>query len=90
MRLVAYLQMLATLVDVNSAAPPHRKQLGRGERPVRLLSVNPAPTLPIPNGLVVIFALYLTLCLWQLPPLPQKRHVEAAKHSIFKDDDDGQ
>lgn len=40
-------------------------------------------------GLVVIFALYLTLCLWHFRPAA-KRHVEAAKHSIFKDDDDGQ
>ena len=40
-------------------------------------------------GLVVIVALYLLLCLWHFRPGAQP-HVEAAKHSIFKDDDDGQ
>lgn len=40
-------------------------------------------------GLAVICALYLTLCLWHFRPAA-KGHVEAAKHSIFKDDDDGQ
>ena len=40
-------------------------------------------------GLAVIFALYLTLCLWHFRP-GATRHVEAAKHSIFKDDHDGQ
>ncbi|MBU2586793.1 MAG: cbb3-type cytochrome c oxidase subunit 3 [Erythrobacter sp.] len=40
-------------------------------------------------GLVVIFALYLTLCLWHFRP-GAKAHVEAAKHSIFKDEDDVQ
>ena len=40
-------------------------------------------------GLVVIFALYLMLCLWHFLP-GAGPHVEAAKHSIFKDDDDGQ
>lgn len=38
-------------------------------------------------GLVVIFALYLILCLWHFRP-GARRHVEAAKHSIFKDDHD--
>ncbi|MCK0127563.1 cbb3-type cytochrome c oxidase subunit 3 [Erythrobacter sp. F6033] len=39
-------------------------------------------------GLVVIFALYLLLCGWHF--LPRARAgVEEAKHSIFKDDDDG-
>lgn len=39
-------------------------------------------------GLVVIFALYLGLCGWHF--LPRSRvHVEAAKHSIFKEDDHG-
>jgi len=40
-------------------------------------------------GLAMIFALYLTLCLWHFRPAA-KGHVEAAKHSIFKDDHDGQ
>ena len=40
-------------------------------------------------GLAMIFALYLTLCLWHFRPAA-KRHVDAAKLSIFKDDDDGQ
>ncbi|MFN4019491.1 MAG: cbb3-type cytochrome oxidase subunit 3 [Erythrobacter sp.] len=40
-------------------------------------------------GLAVIFALYCVLCLWHFRP-GAKRHVEAAKLSIFKDDDDGQ
>ena len=40
-------------------------------------------------GLAVIFALYLTLCLWHFRP-GAKAHVEAAKHSIFKDEDDVQ
>jgi len=39
-------------------------------------------------GLAVIFALYLGLCLWHFRP-GAHRHVDAAKHSIFKDDDDG-
>lgn len=38
-------------------------------------------------GLAVIFALYLTLCLWHFRPAA-KGHVTAAKLSIFKDDDD--
>ena len=40
-------------------------------------------------GLAVIVALYLLLCLWHFLP-SRKAHVEAAKLSIFKDDDDGQ
>jgi cytochrome c oxidase cbb3-type subunit IV len=40
-------------------------------------------------GLTVIFALYLTLCLWHFRP-GASPHVAAAKHSIFKDDEDGQ
>ena len=39
-------------------------------------------------GLVVIFSLYLILCLWHFRP-GARRHVDAAKHSIFKDDPDG-
>ena len=39
-------------------------------------------------GLAVIVALYLTLCLWHLRP-GASPHVAAAKHSIFKDDQDG-
>ena len=40
-------------------------------------------------GLAVIVALYLVLCLWHFLP-PAGAHVEATKHSIFKDDDDGE
>jgi cytochrome c oxidase cbb3-type subunit 4 len=40
-------------------------------------------------GLAVIVALYLTLCLWHFRP-GASPHVAAAKHSIFKDDEDGQ
>lgn len=40
-------------------------------------------------GLAVICALYLTLCLWHFRPAARP-HVEAAKHSIFKDETDGQ
>jgi cytochrome c oxidase cbb3-type subunit 4 len=40
-------------------------------------------------GLAVIVALYLTLCLWHFRP-GARPHVEAAKLSIFKEDDDGQ
>ncbi len=40
-------------------------------------------------GLAVMFALYLVLCLWHFLP-SARSHVEAAKLSIFKDDDDGQ
>ncbi|MDP5103994.1 MAG: cbb3-type cytochrome c oxidase subunit 3 [Erythrobacter sp.] len=40
-------------------------------------------------GLAVIVALYLVLCLWHFLP-GGKAHVEAAKFSIFKDDDDGE
>ena len=40
-------------------------------------------------GLAVICCLYLTLCLWHFRPAARP-HVAAAKHSIFKDDDDGQ
>ena len=40
-------------------------------------------------GLVMIFALYVLLCGWHF--LPRSRaHVENAKNSIFKDDDDGE
>ena len=38
-------------------------------------------------GLAMIFALYLMLCLWHFRP-SAKGHVEAAKLSIFKDDND--
>ena len=37
-------------------------------------------------GLAVIVALYCTLCLWHFLP-GRKAHVEAAKLSIFRDDD---
>lgn len=40
-------------------------------------------------GLAVIVALYLTLCLWHFRP-GARPHVEAAKHSIFKEETDGQ
>ena len=40
-------------------------------------------------GLAVIVALYLTLCLWHFRP-GAKPHVEAAEHSIFKDQTDGE
>jgi cytochrome c oxidase cbb3-type subunit IV len=40
-------------------------------------------------GLAMVFALYLVLCLWHFMP-SAKSHVEAAKLSIFKEDDDGQ
>ena len=40
-------------------------------------------------GLAVIVALYLLLCLWHFLP-GGTAHVEAAKTSIFKDDDDGE
>jgi len=38
-------------------------------------------------GLAVIVALYLVLCLWHFLP-GAKANVEAAKLSIFKEDDD--
>ena len=38
-------------------------------------------------GLAVIVALYVMLCLWHFLP-SASGHVEAAKLSIFKDDDD--
>ncbi len=38
-------------------------------------------------ALAMICALYLTLCLWHFRPAA-KDHVAAAKHSIFKDEDD--
>jgi cytochrome c oxidase cbb3-type subunit 4 len=38
-------------------------------------------------GLAMIFALYLVLCLWHFRPAA-KGHVEVAKLSIFKDDND--
>ncbi len=37
--------------------------------------------------LVLIFGLYLLLCLWHFRPAA-KTHIDAAKLSIFKDDDD--
>ncbi len=40
-------------------------------------------------GLVMIFALYLLLCGWHFLPRASK-HAEEAKHSIFKDQDDGE
>lgn len=40
-------------------------------------------------ALVVICALYLTLCLWHFRPAARAR-INEAKLSIFKDDDDGQ
>ena len=40
-------------------------------------------------GLVAIFALYLTLCLWHFRPAARP-HVEEAKMSIFKDETDDQ
>ena len=40
-------------------------------------------------GLAMIVALYLVLCLWHFLP-GAKPHVEAAKLSIFKDDDHGE
>ena len=40
-------------------------------------------------GLAVIVALYLTLCLWHFRP-GASPHVAAAKHSIFKDQTDGE
>lgn len=36
--------------------------------------------------LAVVFGLYLVLCLWHFRP-SAKRHVDAAKHSIFTEDD---
>ena len=39
-------------------------------------------------GLVLIFGLYLLLCLWHFRP-GAKAGVEAAKHSIFEEDDHG-
>ncbi|MEL6877761.1 MAG: cbb3-type cytochrome c oxidase subunit 3 [Pseudomonadota bacterium] len=39
-------------------------------------------------GLVVIFALYLALCLWAFRPGSKLRNRDAA-HSIFKDNEDG-
>lgn len=41
------------------------------------------------HALVMICALYLTLCLWHFRP-GASPHVEAAKHSIFKDQTDGE
>jgi len=38
-------------------------------------------------GLVLIFGLYLLLCAWHFRP-HAKQHVEQAKNSIFRDDDD--
>lgn len=39
--------------------------------------------------LAVIFSLYLALCLWHFRP-GAKPHRNAAKHSIFSEDDDVQ
>lgn len=39
--------------------------------------------------LALIFGLYLMLCLWHFRP-GARRYREAAKNSIFKDDDDGE
>lgn len=41
------------------------------------------------HALVAMIALYLALCLWPWRPAA-KGHVEAARHAIFKDDEDGQ
>jgi cytochrome c oxidase cbb3-type subunit 4 len=38
-------------------------------------------------GLAIMFGLYLLLCVWHFLPRAS-RHVEAAKNSIFKEDDD--
>ena len=38
-------------------------------------------------GLVLIFGLYLLLCGWHFLPRASV-HVDDAKHSIFKEDDD--
>jgi len=39
-------------------------------------------------GLIMIFGLYLLLCAWHF--LPRSREgVKEAKHSIFKEDDNG-
>jgi len=40
-------------------------------------------------GLALIVALYCVLCLWHFRPAA-RGHVEAAKLSIFKDEDDGE
>ncbi|MEM9500833.1 MAG: cbb3-type cytochrome c oxidase subunit 3 [Pseudomonadota bacterium] len=40
-------------------------------------------------GLVMIFGLYLLLCAWHFLPHAKNR-IEDAKHSIFKEDDDGE
>jgi cytochrome c oxidase cbb3-type subunit 4 len=37
-------------------------------------------------ALAMIFALYLTLCLWHFRP-GARRYVADAKHSIFREDD---
>jgi len=39
-------------------------------------------------GLLMIFGLYLALCGWHFLPRSRK-HVEAAKNSIFRDDEHG-
>ncbi len=39
--------------------------------------------------LALIFGLYLMLCLWHFRP-GAGHHVDAAKHSIFTEDDNGQ
>lgn len=40
-------------------------------------------------GLVVTFGLYLALCGWHFLPRASA-HAKEAKHSIFKDQDDGE
>jgi cytochrome c oxidase cbb3-type subunit 4 len=40
-------------------------------------------------GLVVMFAVFAALCAWPLRP-GSRGHVDAAAHSIFKDQDDGE
>lgn len=40
-------------------------------------------------GLAVLFAVFVTLCLWPFRP-GSKAHNQTAANSIFKDDHDGQ
>lgn len=40
-------------------------------------------------GLAMMLALYLLLCGWHFRP-GARRNIDAAKHSIFKDDDHGE
>jgi|TARA_R110002072_G_scaffold15856_7_gene62691 cytochrome c oxidase cbb3-type subunit IV len=39
--------------------------------------------------LVVMFGVFITLCAWPFRP-GSRRHVDAARHSIFEDDHDGE